>query len=121
MVTRSQTKQAREALADSQHSQMPPDTVQNYLKFQSREQFAKDIFGHRGKMDIFNTHKFVEYQKDDNFINMARKMVVLKPNSWKDQDLKALTKHRPYLASKLRLEQLFINKTTNELQCKCTS
>ena len=69
--------------------------------YKTRNEFIKEIFGHRDDMDITDFNKFRELQQSDNILNLVTKLMLSNSNEWDDEDLILIQEQDPGLYNEL--------------------
>ena len=112
ITTRSVTRRRKrkETKEDIENKYLNAEFEDSRNRIKTRDDFVTDIFGHRRDLDIFNVKAFVKYQKDDNHLNLLRKLIQLKPTDRSEVDMQFLFRFNPYLYERLLMDKIRINE-----------
>ena len=108
MTTRSKSK--RKLKGDYSHKFDNVEFDDMRYQYQVHDEVLQEIYGHRGKLDFFKDKKFIELQKADNHLQLAKSLLLTKPDERKKDDLLYLTKWEPHLSLKVTCDDLRINE-----------
>ena len=131
-VTRSKTRKQREprrkrvaTREQTPNSNDDDDTIEDFgevsfnqerQKYRSREEFIREVFGHRNDSDLFNMKKFRRLQFGDNILKLVRKLITTDKSKWSMTDIDLMKEQDNKLYQSLLRDEVFLNDEILEIE-----